>query len=325
MKPTFKTILSVLAIILVCIFPLLADSYILYIGWLAIILSILAVSLGLIMGYTGQPSFCHATFYAIGAYASVLFVTELNVPVWFGLIMSLIVSGCFGLMIGYVALRLRGAYFALITLAFALICSIVASNPSAITQGTIGIRNIPSLEPAAVFDDMRFYFYIVFMVFLLTMFLLKRIINSRVGRAYVAIRENEEFASSIGVNPMKYKLQAFVIGSMLAGIAGALYAHGTHFINSSLFDQTFSFEVVMMAAIGGLGTLAGPVVGAVMLAALPEYLRSVGTYRLIIYGIILILVLRFMPGGIIGAYYVIIAKLKEKLGKEGEITNAEHS
>ncbi len=322
MRMTYKIILLLLALILVCIFPWVSDTYILYVGWIALLYAILALSLGLIMGYTGQPSFCHATFFGIGAYASVILVMDLGMPVWVGMVASVLVSGIFGLLIGFPALRLRGAYFAIVTLAFAIICSIVAGNPGAITRGTTGIQHIPAPEPVAFFGDLRFYFYLVLAFLLLTIFVFWRLINSRVGRAFIAIRENEDFANSVGVNPMKYKLLAFVIGAMFAGIAGSLYAHGTHYINSSMMTQGASFDLVMIVVVGGLGTLSGPVVGAVLLAAIPEYLRAVGTYRLIIYGIILILVLRFMPSGIVGGYKALVSKISERQRKGGEITNA---
>lgn len=300
---------------LVCFFPWVAGAYILHVACLALIYAILGLSLGLVMGYAGQPSFCHATFFGIGAYTSTLLVMEFRVPVWGGMVAAFIISGLFGLLIGCFALRLRGAYFALITLAVSSIGYIIAGNPQAITKGITGISSIPAPEPANIFDDKRIYFYLILFFLLFTLFVLRRIINSRVGRAFVAIRENEDFADSVGTNPMQSKLVAFVVGAMFAGIAGSLYAHGIHFISPPLMSLGASFDLVMIVVVGGLGTLSGPVVGAVLLGALPEYLRMIGTYRLIVYGVILILVLRFMPEGIMGGYKSLSVKLSTFVNK----------
>ena len=305
-------------LILVCFFPWVSSAYILHVGCLALIYAILGLGLGLVMGYAGQPSFCHATFFGIGAYTSTLLAIELSVPVWCGMVAAFIVSGVFGLAIGYPALRVRGAYFALVTLAVALIGHVLASNPQAITRGITGITSIPAPEPAFIFDDKRIYFYLILLLLLVTLFVLRRLISSRVGRAFVAIRENEDFANSVGINTMRYKLIAFVVGAMFAGIAGSLYAHCIHFISPTMMTLGASFDLVMIVVVGGLGTLAGPVVGAVLLGALPEYLRAVGTYRLIVYGVILILVLLFMPGGIVGGYRSLSTKFSTFMSKRSE-------
>lgn len=293
-----KTCAWVVALGIWVAFPWIADAYVLRIVNLATILAIAALGLQLIVGYTGQFSFGHAAFYGIGAYASALLVMKLKLPFLVGLPFAAIAAAIAGLLVAPV-LRLSGHYLAIATLAIGEIVFVLMINWKGITNGAYGIYGIPmpDVGPLKIDTDQK-YFVLASLILALIYFVALRLVHSRFGRALTAVRENELAASASGINPLRQKAAAFIYGSASAGLAGALYAHYASYINPELFGFTTSVQMVVMVVIGGLGSMPGAIIGALVVVLLPEFLRAFADYRLVIYGGLIIAFMLFLPGGL---------------------------
>ena len=285
------------------------NPYHLHILIMAGIFAVLALSLNLLLGYTGQLSLGHAAFFGIGAYASALLSVKLEWSPWIGLLAAIVLPGLAGYVIGRLALKLRGAYFVLLTISFAGCVSLVSVNWMDLTNGPLGIPGVPPVEialPGLSTLSLRSksaYYYLVLAAVVLAYLLCLALIRSRVGRALVALRENETLAASVGIDATHYLVLAAVASAAMAGFAGGLYAHYTRFVSPEVFLFTYTITMVIMVVAGGKGTLAGPVVGAVLFTVLPEALRELTSYQwqMLLYGVLLIAVLFFMPEGIVPA------------------------
>ncbi|HXZ44364.1 MAG TPA: branched-chain amino acid ABC transporter permease [archaeon] len=291
-------------------FPLVVHSeYILNVAVLCGIYIILTSGLNITNGYTGLFSFGHAAFYGIGAYTAGILATRYAIPFWLTLPLGGIVAGLFGLAIALPTLRLRGIFLALITIGFQEIVFLVTLNWIALTRGPMGIPGIP---PPAIwghaFRSNRDYYYLILALVVLILFLISRIIDSRLGRAFAAIREDEVAAQSVGIATFPTKVLAFVIATVLAGVAGAFFAHHARFISADSFRLDETFVILTMLIVGGMGTLIGPVIGAIFLVILPEASRFLVEYREVVYGLILIGVILFRPEGIAGIPGIIHAR-----------------
>ena len=312
--------LPVLAVAL--IFPLVVHSqYILNVAVLCGIYVILTSGLNITNGYTGLFSFGHAAFYGIGAYTAGILATRYATPFWLTLPLGGIVAGLFGLAIALPTLRLRGIFLALITIGFQEIVFLVTLNWIALTRGPMGIPGIP--PPAIwghVFRGNHDYYYLILALVVLILFLLSRIIDSRLGRAFVAIREDEVAAQSVGIATFPTKVLAFVIATVLAGLAGAFFAHHARFISADSFRLDETFIILTMLIVGGMGTLIGPVIGAIFLVILPEASRFLVEYREVVYGLILIGVILFRPEGIAGIPGIIHSREAPMQTKEPSAT-----
>lgn len=261
---------------------------------------ILASSLNIIIGFTGMFSLGHAAFYGIGAYTSALLATRLGMPFWIGLPAAAIVAGVFGALIGLATLRLRAVFLAFTTLGFGEITRIVILNWRSFTRGPLGIVGIP-IPTIFGFTFNRFaYYYFMLVLVALVLVVIRRMYRSRIGRALIAIREDETAARSMGINVFGFKVLAFTMACMLAGLAGSFFAHFQRFISADSFVSNVSFEIVTMVALGGTGSIGGAVTGAVILGLFPEVFRFLAQYRQVIYGLILISVIVLKPGGIVG-------------------------
>ncbi|UCD71833.1 MAG: branched-chain amino acid ABC transporter permease [Syntrophobacterales bacterium] len=295
-------------ILLLCVPFFIENIYYIHIFIMTFIFIILLLSLNLVAGYAGQVSVCHAAFYGVGAYTSALLTLQLDISSWLALPVATIFAGILGFLIGYPALRLRGHYFAIATLCFGLIVTMIFNNWTGLTRGPMGLPGIappnpiplPFLSEISFFSKRNFY-YLAFAFVLFTVYVNYRLINSRIGMAFVAIREEMDLAESVGINTMRLKLLAFTISAALAGIAGTLYAHYVRFISPESFTFIDSFYLIAGIVIGGKGSLGGPIIGSLILVALPEYLRALEQYQWLIYGGLIIVVLIFMPNGIWGA------------------------
>jgi branched-chain amino acid transport system permease protein len=274
---------------------------------------IMAQGQNLIQGYTGYVSIVGAGFMGIGAYSSTLLGLHFQWPIWVTMALAPLVTALFALAIGYPSLRVKGHYFAIVTLAFNLIIVIVLVNYSELTKGETGISNI--LKPWGGSRDA--FFYLVLTLAACLTLLAALIARSRVGEILLAIRQNEDLVGSIGIAAWKYKLFAFVVSAMYAGLAGALYAHFQGFINPEIFGVAQSLDAILAVILGGSGTIAGPVIGAFLVVFLPELLRFADSFRLILYGLILVLATIFMPIGIAGVCKGLIAKLGRKELRHG--------
>jgi branched-chain amino acid transport system permease protein len=271
------------------------------------IFAVLALSLNLLLGYTGQLSLGHAAFFGIGAYASALLTVKLEWSPWIGLVVAVALPALAGLVIGRLALKIRGAYFVLLTISFAGVVSLVSVNWMELTNGPLGLPGVPPLEialpglPELPLRTKSAYYYVVLAAVALCYLVCLGLVRSRVGRALVALRENETLAASVGINVTHYLVLATVISAAMAGLGGGLYAHYTRFVSPEVFLFTYTVTMVIMVVAGGKGTLTGPIVGAVLFTALPEVLREATSWQwqMLLYGILLVVVLFFMPQGIV--------------------------
>ena len=275
---------------------------------------ILAVSLNLATGFLGQLVLGHAGFMSVGAYAAALFTMYSGLPTMASFPLALLIGGivaaAFGVIIGVPALRLKGDYLAILTLGFGeIIRVLILATP--FTGGAAGLSGIPLLTT----------FTYVFIVAILTVAVIFAFIHSRHGRAVIAIREDEIAAEAAGIHTTYYKLLAFVLAAFFAGIAGGLYAHHIGVLDPSKFDFNYSVEILIMVVLGGMGSITGSVVAAIVLTLLPELLRGFSEYRMLIYSIILICVMLFKPSGLLGQHEFSLTKILNKFrGKKAEST-----
>ena len=257
---------------------------------------ILAVSLNLINGHTGQFSLGHAGFMAVGAYtaAKISIVFSSRVPPQLQPVMfvaALLAGGLFaalsGLAVGVPTLRLRGDYLAIVTLGFGEIIRVILQNMDSVGAAS-GLKDIPHLTT----------FFWAWAFAAITVFVITAIVNSTYGRGFIAVHDDEIAASSVGVNPVRYKVTAFVFGAFFAGIAGGLYAHHKQFLSPTGFDFLKSIDIVMMVILGGMGRTAGVILAAILLTLLPEFLRGFAEYRMILYSLLIILLMILRPQGL---------------------------
>lgn len=282
---------------------LITVKYYLHLSVLALVWVIAAQGQNLIQGYTGYVSIVQAGFMGIGAYSTTLMGLHFALPVWLTILLAPFVTALFALVAGYPSLRVKGHYFAIVTLAFNLVIFIVLMHATDLTQGEAGISGIP--KPGREdgwldFANREVYYYLVLIIAVAMTALAALIVRSRIGQTLIAIRQNETLVGAIGIAAWKYKLFAFVASAMYAGLAGALYAHYQSFINPEIFGLAQSLDAILAVIIGGSGTILGPVIGAFVVVFLPEYLRFADSFRLILYGLLLVLATIFMPRGIVG-------------------------
>ena len=250
---------------------------------------ILAVSLNLINGVTGQFSLGHAGFMGVGAYTSVVLTTYMHLPLIIGLVGGGIMAGLFGLLVGIPSLRLKGDYLAIATLGFQQIITVILNNVGYL-GGASGISDIPTLSNWTW----------IFVVMILSVIFIRNFVFSTYGRNCMAIREDEVAAEAMGINTTKYKVMAFTIGAIFAGIAGVLYAHTFTFIQPSSFNFFKTFDILTMIVLGGLGSITGSIIAAVFLTLVYAVFQTLGAWRMVIYSIILIVVMIFRPQGLMG-------------------------
>jgi len=309
---SWKRLPPLLAILFAVSFPLFVrDPYFLHAAIMVILFGYLASSWNVLGGLAGQHSFGHSAFFGIGAYVSTILFLYWEIPPLFGMILGGIVAAVVSLGIGYPCFKLRGPYFALATLAFTEIFRIVVTSTEQIgrvdLKGAAGIL-IP-LRPGSSllnfqFADKAHYYYIILAMLLAILFVYDRIEKSRWGLYLAAIRDNEDAARSIGISATRYKMVALALSAFFGATAGTFYAQFLLYIEPALFSSAFSIEILLIAIVGGAGTLLGPFLGALILTPISELTRTYlgGTYagvQLIIYGAVLVAVMMFAPQGII--------------------------
>lgn len=269
---------------------------------------ILAVSLNMVVGYLGQLPLGHAGFMAVGAYAAALVwraTTSLPTPVSIilGLLAAGLLSAAFGVIIGIPALRLKGDYLAIITLGFSEIIRICIINMPSVTGGTPGLLNIPRHSS----------FFVVFSAVAVTCYVIHTIMHSRHGRAILSIRDNEIAADACGINLTYYKVFTFAVSAFFAGVAGALYAGYQGSLFPASFDFMTSINILVMVVLGGMGSMLGSVLAAIVLTALPLLLQRLSQYRMVIYSLLLIVVMIFKPSGLLGQYDFSLTGILERI------------
>lgn len=278
---------------------------------------ILAVSLNLTTGFLGQLALGHAGFMGIGAYGAAIASMNMNLASDTGQLLAATVIGgliaaVFGIIIGIPALRLKGDYLAIITLGFGEMIRVIVTNLE-ITGGAKGLNGIPVLTN----------FSHVYWITVLTVVVLYTLMRSRHGRSIISIRENEIAASAVGVPTAFYKVFAFVLSAFFAGVAGGLYAHYMSILSPGKFGFMYSIEILVIVVLGGMGSITGSIIAAIILTLLPELLREFATYRLLIYAVLLIVMMLFKPSGLLGTKEISIRNLfnknKKDLGSNEEV------
>jgi len=271
---------------------------------------IIAISLNLIAGYTGIFSIAHAGFYGIGAYVVALMSVHFGTSFFVNLPCSILISGLVAAILAIPALRIHDDYLVIATFGFQMILFSIFNNWVSLTGGPLGIPGIPKIQIFGLTIDSHFEYLIFTGLFAIAIYsIAKRLVGSPFGRVLKAIREDEIFAQSLGKNVTKYKILIFVIGGIMAAIAGALYAHYITFVDPTSFTILESIFMISIVIIGGAGRLAGSVLGAIVLIVIPELLRFLGipsaiaaNMRQMIYGALLVLFIYLRPKGIIGEY-----------------------
>lgn len=277
-----------------------------------------ALSLNLIMGYTGQASLAHGGFFAIGAYGVAILTSALGWNFWLALPAAAMISAFIGFLVGMPALRTRGAYFAITTMCLGEIFYLVAGNWIELTGGYNGIVGIPVPSPIVVpglgrvmFDSQISQYYLVLFFLLLTLFVMYRLVKSLKGLTFMSIRNNEDLAEAVGINTFRTKLLSFVVANFFAALAGGLYASLIGSISPSVASITMTFNFLMYALLGGIATLAGPIVGAFVMPILMEYMQFLQDYQMILFGVLLIIVIIYFPRGFMGLFTTLRDKLKK--------------
>ena len=273
---------------------------VLTVAWLY---ALLALGLNIIVGFAGLLNLGYAAFFAIGAYSYALANLQWGMTFWVGLPFSALVAGCAGVILGLPAIRVRGDYLAIVTLGFGEIVRIVVTNLEPWTGGPNGLLGIAG----PVIGGLDFgvtsapYYWLAFALVVLGVWMSQRLMRSRMGRAWMAIREDELAAQCVGIDTVRVKLIAHGCGAAIGGLAGCLFAAKQGTITPDSFDFILSVMVLAMVVLGGLGNPVGVVVGAVALTVLPELLREFAVYRMLLFGLTLILIMRFRPQGLLGA------------------------
>lgn len=300
----------------------LNDFYYLHILITTGIFIIAAMSLNLLLGYTGQLSLGHVAFFGIGAYTSALVSLGFEVhilpdftvglapkPVWFAMLCAIVVAGLTGYAIGKLSFRVRGAYFVIVSISFAEVVRLVALNWVELTQGPMALNNIPALTLGVGGFELSFlrkpeFYLLVLATGVVCYVVIARLVNSRAGRAMIALRENESLAMSVGIDVTRYLVVATIVSAAIAGMAGALYTHYIRIVDPDIFLFIYTVTMVIMVITGGKGTLAGPIVGGVLFGFMPEVLRAMAIepeVQWIVYGVLMVLVVYFLPRGIVPA------------------------
>lgn len=279
--------------------------------------TMLAIALNLLLGYAGQLSLGHAGFFGLGAYLSGILTATYGLNPWIAMPAAAVVVGCLAGIIGFPVLKLKGHYLAMATLGLGIIMYIVFNETIEFTGGPSGLSGIPSLQLAGVvFDSDVKNYYLIWGITLAVMLFSLNLANSRVGRALRAVHDSEVAAQVLGVNARLLKVQIFALSAVISSLAGSLYAHTMTFISPASFGPNFSIELLTMVVIGGLGSIYGSFLGAALLTLLPEILRGANDYDIIIYGVLLILMVMYMPGGLVRGIPALFRKITGKRGAD---------
>lgn len=315
-----KLIWTAAAAVIVLGLPLLIPNmYIQQIVNMIGIYIILGVGINILTGYTGQLSLGQAAFFGIGAYAAALLNTRLHMQFFVCLLGAMIVTGVFGLVLAVPALKVKGSYLALLTMGFGEVIRIVMINWTPVTNGTAGILDIENPKIFGIqVDTLTKYYYLIVVCVVLCILYQSVLMKSRAGRAFIAIREDSEAAELTGINITTYKIRAFILSAVFCGIAGVLYAMMIKYVSPDTFTNNTSSIILWTTIVGGFGTIMGPVIGGIIMQVLPEVLRFLGDWRLVVYGIILLIVILKFPGGL----YPYIHKLIGKISSSGKVSAA---
>ncbi len=302
-EPKYLYPIAAVAGIFALLFPYIFDPYQTNIMTTALMYVVLGLGLNIVVGVAGLLDLGFVAFYAVGAYSYALLNTHFDLGFWVVLPIGAILATLFGILLGFPVLRLRGDYLAIVTLGFGEIIRLVLENWNEFSQGPSGISNIdrPGLfgMELTLNQSINYMFYIMIALVIFTIFFVNRLQNSRLGRAWLALREDEIACQAMGIDKTKTKLTAFALGATWAGMVGVIFAAKTTFINPASFTFLESAIILAIVVIGGMGSIVGVIVGAFVLILLPEYLRALSDYRMLAFGAIMVLVMIYRPQGII--------------------------
>jgi len=318
LKQSKGKVIMLLIVAIICAF-MLKERYLALVLCFICINTLAVTGLDILFGYTGQVSFGHAAYYAIGAYGSTLLSMKVGIPPIISVLLASLMSMILGMIIAIPAAKLVKHFLSLLTIAFGQMVYIFISITDSLTNGYSGIMTIPHISIFGyTFTSNQSNFFLLLVITILVLIAKNRIIKSRVGRAFIAVRENTQAANGMGINVRYYKVMAFAISAFLTGLAGALYAHLVCFISPDSFTNTTSNLFMTMLLFGGIGSLAGPVIGSAILVIVTELMQSFVAYQMLIYAIFILVVLFYLPNGVIGILDTFRAKIKSKLRKKAE-------
>jgi branched-chain amino acid transport system permease protein len=304
----YKNWLISLAFILVFVgLPALVgnNAYLMLILSLSGIFVIASIGLDLLFGYSGQISIGQAAFYAVGAYTSAILTTKLGINVWLAMLAGGVLATAFAALVALPICKLVHMFLALVTIGIGELTHQAIINLPDLTGSFTGVRAIPMPRIGNYVFNVSSYYYIVLAVVVLSLLVKQRIVDSRIGRAFIAIRENTDAANAMGINVTYYKVVAFACSAAFTGIAGALYAHYIGFISPESFtlDQSVLFLTAVLC--GGMGTFVGPIIGAVVITVINEAIQVLGSYQMLVYGIFIVVAVIYVPEGLVGVVKMI--------------------
>ncbi|MEW6266217.1 MAG: branched-chain amino acid ABC transporter permease [Thermodesulfobacteriota bacterium] len=292
---------TLLAAVLTPLPYLVTDPYLIHLIIMLAMYMMLAVSVDIIYGYAGQLNLGQAAFAAVGAYITALLMLRLQVSYWLAMPLSGAGAAILGLFLGIPTLRLRGLYLGIATMGFSEIVRLSLLTWTDLTRGPMGLPGIPAPTIGSyILESKAAYYYLILMYLIMTLITIQRLVDSRIGKAWLAIREDETAALAMGINTARYKVLAFTLGAFFAGIAGSFYAVYISFVSPDAFKMMDSYLIFAMPAVGGMGTTAGPLLGALIIYLLPEVTRAFADYRLLWVGALLVVVMVLQPKGVLG-------------------------
>lgn len=298
-----KNILPFIALAVLVLLPLFGfSSYVMHILILVIMWCVIGMAWNLLGGYCGQVSFGHAAFFGVGAYTAGMLYSKVKISGWWGIPLSVVAAATVAVVIGYICLRLRGPFFALATLAIGVILRIVAENLVNVTGGDLGI-----MIRERTWIEKTWYYEIILAIAVATYVIVKQVVHSKLGYYFVAIREDQDAAESLGINTTLYKTVALILSAVLTGLAGAFYTNYMGYIDPKVVFALHDISIIaiMVVMVGGVATFSGPIVGAVIMVLLAEVIRSIpklGTAHHTLFGILLIVIIIYLPNGIVGDF-----------------------
>ncbi len=301
------------AIALLLVFPFLVNEFLVSVSVVTGIYVILMVGLAFFLGYGGQFSFAQAVFFGIGAYTSASLTTNLNVPVVAAFVAGGLLAGLVAFLLSAPILRLRGYYLAVATLALCQIFHVLVSENFNITGGPTGIYGIPPFSLLGfTLESARSYHYLVWAAVIACLLFTRNVMKSPIGRALKAIQSSEEAALVMGVDVVGLQTKIFVFAALTGGFAGSFFAHYVSYISPNSFTIDLSIWLVVVLAVGGVRTISGVVLGAVFTTVFPFLLGNYQTYNMLVFGLILILVLKYMPSGIAEEIRIWISRQRQR-------------
>jgi branched-chain amino acid transport system permease protein len=307
-----------LFIAIILVIPFIADPYVTYLINISEIAILAALGLNILTGCTGQISLGHAAFMAIGSYTAAILATSFELSIWVTIPMSGLTAGTAGVLVGIPCLRLKGLYLAMATMAFGAVIEHLSIHWETLTKGVRGISVMPAEILGHSFDTDEKFYYLILLITALLIIAAKNILRTKVGRAFIAIRDRDIAAELAGVNLTRYKVTAFAISSFYAGIAGGLYAYYTSYVHPEHFNIMLSVEFIAMIIVGGMGSVLGAILGAVFITLVPEMLRLLSYYigqayplvaerfseewNIAAFGLLIMVFLIFEPGGFVSIW-----------------------